>query len=416
MHFKKILVVGALLGVCMISTPVGQIFGPTVIYADESQVSYDEEYSLVVIKPEAGGKTFFSYKIDGEYPAYTRDRVCWFNEDGSLKEEKTGLKDTPIFTDDISTWIDVTTDKPRVAQDSDYYNELRKGDCIAVLPYSEVNDTNEFYIPVAEQGIGITFNVVNITDDGTVSDVKEYSYKYSGVQQSEAIKINAIVSSVAKKERSEIITISGDNLFYVQLGSEIYRAKENSVDIELTSNGDYTFIAYADDTLVQETVTYTVDSIKTVIDVESYIDNTAPVITSDMIPTEKKDTAFKFKVYTDENATISCDGVSAEGTELELTIAGNGEYLITATDKAGNYSEKIIVFDCFDVQTNAYKLDRDNQWGINSTDSLTNKLPQTGDLTFASVIAIGVALASAGAVILISGKKKEDKNNADMET
>ena len=51
MHFKKLLIAGVLLGVCTFTTPVGQIFEPIVVYADETSVSYDEEYSLITIKP-----------------------------------------------------------------------------------------------------------------------------------------------------------------------------------------------------------------------------------------------------------------------------------------------------------------------------------------------------------------------------
>lgn len=408
MHLKKLLLAGILFGVSIITTPIGQVLAPTVVYADEVSVAYDEEYSLITIKPVSGCKTYFSYKINGDYPTYTKDRICYFNEDGSLKEEKTGMLGTSIFNDDINTWIDVTKQKPRVAQDSDYYNELRKGDCIAVLPYSEVNDTNGFYIPVTELGTNISVNVVNVSEDGTVSDIKEYSYIFSGVEQAEAPKINAKVSSVIKKDGSEIITISGDNLTYVQLGSEIYTATKNSVEIELTSNGDYTFIVCADESMVQETVTHTVNSIKTVVNIkDENLENIAPTITTDTIPTELQTSAFKFKVYTDELAIISCDGVSIEGTELELDITGNGEYFITATDKAGNYSEKLIVFDCFGSEDGSYVLDRENMWGSYQNDEeISDSLPKTGDIALASVITIGGVLLSAGAVMIAISKKK----------
>ena len=217
---------------------------------------------------------------------------------------------------------------------------MRAGDSDVVLPYSDENKTNEFYIPVEEIGTKVTINVVNVADDGTVSEVQSSDFQFTGVSQASAEGINATISSVTKNSSSETVRISGDNISYVQVGSEIYSASNNSVDIKLTSNGEVSFLVYGADTATPEVLNYTVEGLQALVDkniVNEKVDKKKPIITTDKIPSKKQDKAIKFKVYTDEPCTISCNGVSSEGTELELIVAGNGKYVITATDKSGNY-------------------------------------------------------------------------------
>lgn len=420
MHNKMAIASGVLLGVLISATPIAQnISSPMslTVYAAETtesvpsaDITYDSETSLLIIKPKSGGTTYFSYKINDQYPTYSKDKVCFFNADGSLREEMTGMLGQAIFSDDASNWIDVTKTTPKVSHESEYYNRMRAGDCEVVLPYSEVNNTNEFYIPVTEVGTKVTVNVVSIADDGTLSEVQSIDFQFLGVAQDTASKINAKVSSVSKSSNSETVRISGDNVKYVQVGSEIHNAKNNSVDIELTSNGEKSFLVFGADTATPEVLTYTVEGLKASVDEEiadEKVDSTAPTITTDTIPTDEQDTAIKFKVYTDEPCTISCNGESADGTELELTIAGNGEYLVTATDKAGNYSEKTITFNCFSDFVGEYELDKDNLWGTNSVS--TNKLPQTGGIGFISLLGIGGGCIGGGLFALKKGKKKKDE-------
>lgn len=419
MHKKMVIAMGIMLGVLASSTPAVQssISPMTItVYAEDTTPVYDTELSLVSIKPQSGGKTYFSYKINGEYPTYSKDKVCFFNADGSLKEEKNNMKEQAIFSDDISTWIDVTKTTPKVSSDSEYYNRMRAGDSDVVLPYSEENKTNEFYIPVEEIGTKVTINVVNVADDGTVSEVQSSDFQFNGVSQDTASKINATITSVTKNSSSETVRISGDNISYVQVGSEIYKASNNSVDIKLTSNGEVSFLVYGADTATPEILKYTVEGLQALVDkniVNEKVDKKKPIITTDKIPSKKQDKAIKFKVYTDEPCTISCNGVSSEGTELELIVAGNGEYLITATDKSGNYSKKTIEFNCFMDIVSEYELDRDNQWGTSSTEETVTEgtLPKTGGIGWITMIGTGLAGIGVGLYLLKKGRKEENVKN-----
>ena len=106
MHKKMVVAMGIMLGVLASNASVVQnnISPMTItVYAEDTTPVYDTELSLVSIKPQSGGKTYFSYKINGEYPTYSKDKVCFFNADGSLKEEKNNMKGQSIFSDDIST-------------------------------------------------------------------------------------------------------------------------------------------------------------------------------------------------------------------------------------------------------------------------------------------------------------------------
>ena len=419
MHKKMVIAMGIMLGVLASSTPTIQnnISPMTItVYAEDTTPVYDTELSLVSIKPQSGGKTYFSYKINGEYPTYSKDKVCFFNADGSLKEEKENMQGQSIFTDDISTWIDVTKTTPKVSPDSEYYNRMRAGDSDVVLPYSEENKTNEFYIPVEEIDTKVTINVVNVADDGTVSEVQSSDFQFSGVSQASAEGINATISSVTKNSSSETVRISGDNISYVQVGSEIYSASNNSVDIKLTSNGEVSFLVYGADTATPEVLNYTVEGLQALVDkniVNEKVDKKKPIITTDKIPSKKQDKAIKFKVYTDEPCTISCNGVSSEGTELELIVAGNGKYVITATDKSGNYSKKTIKFNCFIDIVNEYELDRDKQWGTSSTSETVTEgtLPKTGGIGWITMIGTGLAGIGVGSYLLKKGRKEENVKN-----
>lgn len=420
----NVLVSSLLVGTLLVgSAPATNIYPSVSVVSTKAQsnVGYDSELSVITIKPNSTGKTYFSYKIDGAYPTYEKDKVCFFNADGSLKEEKNNMRGKTIFSDDMKTWIDVTKDTPRVSPDSEYYNRMRAGDCEVVLPYSEVNKTNEFYIPVDKVGTKITVSVANVAEDGTVSKIQNYSFTYLGVNSSQEVNINATIKRVAKTENSETVRISGDNISYVQVDSDIYSASKNSVDIRLTSNGEKKFLVYGADTAEPQVLTYTVEGLQASLDDElknDKVDERAPKITTDAIPTKKQYKPIKFKVYTDEPCTISCNGVSTSGTELELTIAGNGDYLVTAIDKAGNYSEKTIKFKCFSDYSSTYELDRDKQWSNNSSgtndsnstsssseDSATS-LPKTGSIAFTSLLGIGGALATCGVILLRKKKRK----------
>lgn len=419
MHKKMVVAMGIMLGVLASNASVVQnnISPMTItVYAEDTTPVYDTELSLVSIKPQSGGKTYFSYKINGEYPTYSKDKVCFFNADGSLKEEKNNMKGQAIFSDDISTWIDVTKTTPKVSPDSEYYNRMRAGDSDVVLPYSDENKTNEFYIPVEEIDTKVTINVVNVADDGTVSEIQSSDFQFSGVSQASAEGINATISSVTKNSSSETVRISGDNISYVQVGSEIYSASNNSVDIKLTSNGEVSFLVYGTDTATPEILNYTVEGLQALVDkniVNEKVDKKKPIITTDKIPSKKQDKAIKFKVYTDEPCIISCNGVSSEGTELELTIAGNGKYLITATDKSGNYSKKTIKFNCFIDIVNEYELDRDKQWGTSSTSETVTEgtLPKTGGIGWITMIGTGLAGIVVGSYLLKKGRKEENVKN-----
>lgn len=419
---KKILV-GLMLGVLAFNSPVYKSLNPSMlvtVHAEEVKPIYDSGLSLVSIKPQSRGTTYFSYKVNGEYPTYNYDKVCFFNEDGSLKEEKENMKGQPIFSDDISTWIDVTKTTPEVAPDSEYYNYMRDGNCNVVLPYSETNDSNEFYIPVDKAGTKVTINVVNVSDTGEVSEVKNYDFDYQGVSIEET-KISATISSVSKDSSSETVRISGDKISYVEFDSKTYEANENSLDIKLTSNGTATFLVFGDDTATPEVLNYTVEGLKASVDSkiinEKKVVNKKPIITTDKIPSEKQNKAIKFKVYTDKPCTISCNGVSNRGKELEFTVAGNGKYKVTATDESGNYAEKVIRFNCFTDILNDYKLDRDNQWNTlpkNVDTNIKKSLPKTGGIGWLALVGIGITnIIAGGYMFCILKKEKLNKKDSD---
>lgn len=410
MHKRACLVTGLALGVLLSGTPLATSLIPSstiTVYA--SDLAYNSASSLIIIKPKASGKTVFSYKINGEYPKYSRDTVKFYNADGTLKETKSSMNGVSIFSDDYSDWIDVTKKVPKLGHETQYYSDLCQQDAECILPYSETNETNEFYIPVSEAGSKITVTVVNIADDGTASEVSSQEFTYDGVSITD-VKTNATIKSVNKTSSSETVRISGDNILYAQVGSEKHTAKDNSVDIKLTSNGNKTFLVYGQDSIAPDVLTYTVEGLSAVVDKEisdEVVDSTAPIITSDAMPSTQQDTAIKYKVYTDEKATISINGVSAEGTELEVVIAGNGDYLVTATDEAGNYSEKTITFDCFTDIVGEYTLDRDNLW--DEDQSPDQMLPKTGGIALATVLCLGGCITGAGVYMFKKGKKKEEE-------
>lgn len=423
MMYKRAILATCLLGGVLITgTPLNQVFNaPLTVYASEvsdfAEVSYDAVTSMITVVPKSGGTTYFSYKLNDNFPTYNKDKVCFFNADGSLLEEKTGMLGQSIFSDDTSTWIDASKQKKSMgdfAIETDYTQKMMQGDSVLVLPYSEPSQDNRFYIPAVEPDTKVTVSIVNVSADGVVSEITTTDFVYTGVVASETQKINATVQSVNKTGSSETVRISGDNVSYVKFGSETFTAKDNSVDIELTSNGEKRFTVYGQDADVPEVLTYTVEGLVGSVDKEianEVVDSTAPVITSDALPTEQQDTAIKFKVYTDEKSVISCNGVSSEGTELEITIAGNGDYLVTATDEAGNYSEKTITFDCFTDIVGEYVLDRDNLWGEDET--VNARLPQTGGVALAAVLGLGGALVGGGVYMTKKGNKKEDSNDVE---
>lgn len=417
---RKRILVGLMFGVFALGSPI-YINNPQVIIEASASVKpiYDNELSVVTIKPEARGKTYFSYKIDGEYPTYQKDTVSYFNADGSMKEQKTDMLNKPIFTDDIATWIDVTKTTPNVSPDSDYYKEVQKGDSYTVLPYTDENKDNEFYIPVTKVDSKVSINVVNVSDSGKVSKVKTYDYSFSGVLEDSPKKKDITIRSISKDNSSETIRISGDNIDYVYFDSEYYRAKKNSVDIKLTSNGKMSFYVFSRDTDVPDVLNYRVKGLKEGVDTKitnERVDDKNPVITTDKVPIEQQTKKFKFKVYTDKPCIISCNGKSVKGTEYSLYIHSNGKYLITATDMSGNYAEKTVKIDCF--STDGYKLDKEHQWGTKpETKQVSEKvLPKTGGISWLSLIAIGFSCIVAGIGFIVKGGTYDDnrKRNKDI--
>lgn len=379
--------------------------------------SYDSELSLLKITPKRDGTTYYSYKTGGSadtvaYPVYTKDIVYIFNADGSLAETKTGQAGQAIFSDDPSTWIDVSKTTPRVLPDSEYYQYFRQGDGDLVLPYSEEGD-GTFYLPLETKPTYITVYAVNIDSTGNVSEVSSADFVYGGVSSDQSSDVTASLTSVSKSSTSETVRITGsykDGMDYVQLRSQFYKFNGDSVDIELTTNGEKRFRVYGKGNVMPVILVHTVDGIveeqsgggTSLADV---VDNDAPVITTDAVPTEKRNTRLPFKVYTNEKCTISCNGVSStDATEFLMTIAGNGEYLITATDTAGNYSEKRVVFDCFDgvILGEEYTLDKETLWG-----KTKDGVPKTGDSTWLFVLIPVSILSGIGSLVMIKRRRKQ---------
>ena len=403
MKFKKLMIFGLVAGM------LASVNVPVKASQNVADVKYDDENSVVTIKATNSGTTTFSYKINGVYPTYDKDKVYFFDSDGKLTDTKTEMKGKSIFSNDTSSWIDISKTQPKVKPDSEYYEYARKGDGECVLPYSEDNKSNEFYIPVSSVGDKISVSVAN------GSDTQNFSFEYVGVRKAEAEKTASIITSLSKTSKAEKIRISGDKIDYVQNGSDIIQNNDKYVDLELTSNGDYSFLVFFNDDSEPEVLNYTVDCIKGEVDgsvskTKPNTDNKAPKIKTEKIPTKKTDQAFKFKIYTNEYATISCNGKSAKGKKLTITVAGNGEYLITAVDKAGNYSEKKIKFACFEDYVKDYKLNKASFWGDNGSGSNAinslKELPRTGGIAFITLIVLSVALTGFGVLFLKKTKKK----------
>ena len=402
MKLKKLMIFGLVAGM------LASVNVPVRASQSIADVKYDDEGSVVTIKASNSGVTTFSYKINGQYPTYNQDKVYFFDSNGKLTDTKTKMKGKSMFSDDTSSWIDISKTQPRVAADSEYYEYARKGDGECVLPYSEDNKSNEFYIPASKVGDKISVSVAN------GSDIQNFSFEYAGVRTPEANKVASKITSLSKSSKVEKIRISGDKIDYVQNGSDIIQNNEKYVDLELTSNGDYSFLVFFTDDSEPEVLNYTVNCIKGAVDssvskTKPNTDNKALKITTDKIPTKKTDQAFKFNIYTNKYATISCNGKSAKGKKLTITVAGNGSYLVTATDKAGNYTESKIKFDCFEDYVMDYNLDKDKYWENNGSGSdainTLKELPRTGGIALGTLVALGVALAGSGVLFLRKTRK-----------
>lgn len=438
MHFKKLMIL-SLLSCTLFCTAVpvyasgGMESAITSVNSSIADFSYDSELSLLKITPRSSdGVTYFCYKIgssaDGvSYPTYSMDKVYFFNPDGTVSDTKTGMQNQPIFTDDYSTWIDVSKTHPSVAPESDYYTYFRQGDGEVVLPYSESGD-GTFYLPLEDNPTYITVYAINVDSTGNVSEVSSANFVFSGVSTPLPSEITASITLVSKSDEAETVRITGnyaDGMDYVQLGRDIYKFDGNSVDIELKSNGDKSFRVYGKNNPMPIVLTYTVAGLKADTELnkdvpvlDDKLDNTAPIISVGAIPVEIQTKAVKFSIYTDEESTISCNGVSTIGTELTVNIVGNGDYLITATDKSGNYSEKVVTFSCFEngvAENGEYVLDRDNFW--EGTSDLLKLLPQSGSISLFGVLSLCGVLGAIGTIVgivLIRLDKKGRSKDEDV--
>lgn len=412
---KKKSILPMLLGVLM-------CFSPTVAHAapkDIATVTYDKDLSLVTIVPNQEGVTTFSYKIDGAYPTYQYDKVMYFDETGKLVDTKEGMKGKPIFSEDSSTWIDVSKDKVSLPPDSEYYEILRSEEVDVIVPYTEDNPDHIFYIPLDNHDSKVEIIVANGDNTQTIeldSKIKKNPMK-------------AEVKSVSKKESEEVVEISGKNISHVVFDGTEYKAKDNKVKLTFTSNGVKDFVVYGVDDDDYDVLSYEVTDLKGELTKEEFdkeftqisdakVDTKAPVITVDKLPKEKQAEPLKFKVYTDEKCNISCDGESVTGTEMEITVDSNCKLIVTAVDMSGNFSEKIIDIDCFAEQSKEYVLDRDNFWkdtgdnldssndtGVsNGADEEMTSLPKTGDTIPAIAFSVAALFIATG-IILVRRKK-----------
>lgn len=392
---------------------------------DIATVDYDKELSLVTITPKKDGVTTFSYKINGEYPKYQYDKVLYFDENGNLTDTKEGMLNQPIFSDDPTTWIDISKDKVSVPPDSEYYEKMREGDAELVLPYTVDNPDHIFYIPIENHNSSVDVIIANGEDTQEIFlDTKI-----------EKNPLKADVESVSKKNKKETVQISGENISYVEYERERYEVKDNKVKIDLTSNGEKKFIVYGVDDGDFDILSYTVEGLKEDTTDEDFdkefesiddkkLDTKAPVITVDSIPSKDQISPLTFKVHTDEKCIITCNGESVTGAEMELTVDSNCSLTVSAVDMSGNYTNKVIEISCFSSQQHGYTLDRDNYWtDNNNTDtavindetgrtdtasSSMSQLPKTGGVTLNVVLVIAALLISTG--IFILRRKKYDKN------
>ena len=400
---------------------------------DIVHISYDVGTGVLKFTPKKEGTIYFSFKINDKYLTYESDKISYINEKGEVyKTEECNSADS-IFKEDFSNWWDISKkDIDLELVPDEAMNTYRIFDKVE-------NEGKEFSIRGYNNGDKITVQVVNKTADGVYSDVQTQDFYYGGIVVETVENINPKVESIEKGQNYETIRVSGNKLTWVKFVGEIYEAKEgeNFVDFKLTENKEHHFQVYSEE-LGYDGVYYTVSGLTPVIEGSEAFDPngdlTPPTITSDPIP-ETATEGFTFKIYTDEVATIQCDGKEVEGTELELYVDCNTYYNVIAIDKSGNKSEKFFEFKCFKEDNPNGWVDGDNK-DVILTDvtnipedevidrnnyfegfkDLLGELPLTGLVSYTTILLVGLGVIGTGvAGLVILNKKKLFKKKDNVE-
>lgn len=378
-----------------------------------AEIHYDEETGELDITPNLKGTTYYAYKIDGEYPKYGYDTVIYLDENGNKeKEEKVNSEDT-IFKDDFTGWIDINLRDMRldaVSYDNAY-----------IVPFQvDKEDSKASTLRVGYPiGAKVTIMVVNKDENGDYSNVQTEEFTFKGVSYG-IPEYKATIEVIEKGQNYEIIRISGDKMSYAEMrlsgDTILYQPEEgkNYVDVKLTENKEFEFGVCGETIRYYAVIKHTVSGLTPVIEGSEAFDPngdlTPPTITSDPIP-ETATEGFTFKIYTDEVATIQCDGKEVEGTELELYVDCNTYYNVIAIDKSGNKSEKFFEFKCFKEDNPNGWVDGDNK-DVILTDvtnipedevidrnnyfenfkDLLGELPLTGLVSYTTILLVGLGV------------------------
>lgn len=402
-----------------------------------ADIHYNENTGVLEFTPKLDGTTYYAYKINGEYPKYQSSKVVYVDGDGKpVKEEEVDPEDT-VFKDDFTGWknIEERDSIPSfvyVADDADAYIEFQqvpKGDKTAssiCIGY-----------PI---GAKVTIMVVNKDENGNYSNVQTEEFTYKGTVIEED-NFEEKLEVIERGQNYEIVRISAKDLAYVEKWEYDYYEPEdgnNYVDIKLTENMEYTFEIGSKAFSGIEVIKHTVSGLTPVIEGSEAFDPngdlTPPTITSDPIP-ETATEGFTFKIYTDEVATIQCDGKEVEGTELELYVDCNTYYNVIAIDKSGNKSEKFFEFKCFKEDNPNGWVDGDNK-DVILTDvtnipedevidrnsyfegfkDLLGELPLTGLVSYTTILLVGLGVIGTGvAGLVLLNKKKLFKKKDNVE-
>ena len=415
-----------------------------------ADILYNEQTSDLYITPKLSGTTYYSYKINGEYPKYNSDRAVYLDKNGNVIKEEEVNPDDSIFKSDFSNWFDAT----KVDFIPSVYDSDSVGDSYIYYEQEPVSNDNTITI-ACRIGDKVTIEVVNKNENGEFSSVQTEEFVFKGMVKPEVV-LNEKIEVIDRGTNYETVRITADKLTYVDDSLfNIYYPEEgkNCVDIKLTDNMTYHFQLYSDELKEFADIYYTVEGLTSVDTGETgenlSTDFTPPVITSDAIP-ESATEGFYLKVYTDEKCVISCNNAETEGSELSIWVDANGSYTVYATDMNGNQSEKTFEINSFkngfasnvgennvnqNIDADGNVIDvNSNGNGSNSGQSigedtvidrdsyfdkllnLTGELPLTGHTGFVTLLVagLGVAVVSGLGVFFLNKKgirifKKKEK-------
>ena len=375
---------------------------------------------------------YFAYKIGSdvsnlEYPKFNSNLpIKYYSLDGKCINTIQNGKDVAMFNDtDKQYWSHLGADV-KTLEGTDFYNDER---CIKVIETSRGTNVDSGNIRI--EGLTSTTKVQILAciknSDGSYSNIisKTFDWNKKSVEQTNTPQI--IVSTVEKTDDYVKVHISmslkntDDSLYSLMIASPsktettVLNGNVAEADYTIQCNGKHVF------TVISKTgrsSSYTVDqtglsglgvsgessNLDTQFDAS---DVNPPVLSFSGMPSSIDfGSSFNLHVSSNEVCTISIDGkVYADIKDVDYEVFRNGTYTFSVTDKGGNEADYNFEVTCFPSSQDVYEnqghhLDLKNYWnGLLDK----NGLPQTGGITLAVIVVLGVVGTGVG-VKLIKGK------------